>query len=67
MLLSWADLGTSVAVNVGVTLVVLIAFNWFRRLPWLFEFYAAKRKLSIPFRCGAVICGAHGVQQLERA
>lgn len=51
--MSWDALGTSVLLNGGVALGVFFIFNYLRRMPFLAEFYAAKRKLSIPFRCVA--------------
>lgn len=51
MVLSWADLGTSVGINVLILVVVFFAFNQLRRMSLLSDFYSAKRKLSIPFRC----------------
>ena len=51
MVLSWKDFGTSFGINAGVTVAVFVVFTAIRKLPWLSNFYAAKRKLSIPFRC----------------
>ena len=52
MVLSWKDLGTSFYVNAAVLLAVLVSFNGLRRMPWLSDFYAAKTRLRLPFRCG---------------
>eukprot|EP00892_Ulva_mutabilis_P005047 jgi/Ulvmu1/2914/UM147_0012.1 len=50
MAISWDALGTSVLLNGGVALGVFFIFNFLRQQPYLADFYAAKRKLSIPFR-----------------
>jgi hypothetical protein len=53
MAIGWEELAYAVGTNAVVCLVVFFGFNYLRRLSFLSDFYAAKRKLSIPFRCGA--------------
>jgi hypothetical protein len=53
MPLSWEQLGSSVGINVAVCVGAFVAFNYLRRNQWLSDFYGAKRKLSLPFRCDA--------------
>jgi hypothetical protein len=50
MAISWAELGVSVGVNGGVAIGVFFIFNFLRSWPAFSDFYAAKRKLSLPFR-----------------
>ena len=52
MPLAWKALGTTVGIDLAIAVGVFIGFNYLRRLPWMSDFYQAKRKLSIPFRCG---------------
>jgi hypothetical protein len=52
MVLSWKALGTAVGIDMAVVVGVFFVFNWLRRNKFTSDFYSAKRKLSIPFRCG---------------
>jgi hypothetical protein len=51
MVLSWKSLGTAVGIDVAIVMVVFFVFNYLRRWQLTSDFYSAKRKLSIPFRC----------------
>lgn len=53
MPISWDSLGTTVGINVGVAVAVFFIFNYLRRIPVVADYYAAKRKLSLPFRCAS--------------
>jgi hypothetical protein len=54
MAVKWKDIAYSVGVNGGVCIACFFIFNILRRLSFLQDFYKAKRKLSIPFRCAAL-------------
>ena len=48
---TWGALISTVAINVGICLLCFLIFGILRKLPFLYDFYHAKRNLSIPFRC----------------
>jgi hypothetical protein len=63
--LSWADLLASVVTNGVIMLIVFIVFLVLRRMTSLWDFWHAKRNLSIPFRCDpdrayATVVPSHG-------
>lgn len=55
MPLSWTDLGTTVGINVAISVGVFFGFNYLRSQKLLSDFYGAKRKLSLPFRCDQLL------------
>ena len=58
MALTWADLGFAVAFNCGIAAACFAAFCVLRQLPIFYDFYNARRRLAIPFRCvNATVCG----------
>lgn len=52
MAVDWDEVAYSIGVNGAVCIICFFLFNFLRRLPFLEDFYKAKRKLSIPFRFG---------------
>ena len=68
MPISWDSLGTTVGINVGVAVGVFFIFNYLRRVPVVADYYSAKRKLSLPFRCATQLRSArcqlvHGLSE----
>lgn len=57
MALNWRSLGTAVGLDLIVVVIVFMVFNYVRRNTITSDFYAAKRKLSIPFRCACLARG----------
>ena len=50
---TWGALVSTVAINVGICLLCFLIFGILRKLSFLYDFYHAKRNLSIPFRCAS--------------
>ena len=51
MALTWGDIATAVIFNCGIAAICFIVFCFLRRMDMFYNFYNAKRRLAIPFRC----------------